>query len=396
VTDVTSTPAALSAGTRLRVVIVTNLYPSARRPGWGSYVASRAEHLRAAGVEVDVLRVNDTSNAVARYGRLAGQALGGVVGGLRGRLPDPFGGLWVPPGAPGRTVVEAHIAYPTGLFAWPLARSINAPLVLFAHGSDVLDAPLRSRADGLLAPRLFAAAELVIANSAFLAEKAAALGVTASRLVVVSPGIDYRTFAGARDAAGANGVLRSGVLYVGHLIPRKGPDLLVDALGDLPAAGRPELTVLGDGPLRLSLWAGAAAAGVAVRWRGAVEPAAVAAAMARAAVVVVPSRMEALGLAALEAMAAGAITVVTQVGGLGGLVDDGRTGFVAASAQRSAIAAAVERALATAEDPDRAGPMRMSADATAAEHAAPLSVARTVELYEDLLARRAGDSPRSS
>jgi glycosyltransferase involved in cell wall biosynthesis len=390
---VTSTPA---AGSRLRVVIVTNLYPSVRRPGWGSYVASRVEHLRAAGVEVDVLRVNDTSNAVARYGRLAGQALGGVVGGLRGRLPDPFGGLWVAPGAPGRTVVEAHIAYPTGLFAWPLARSIDAPLVLFAHGSDVLDAPFRSRADGLLAPRLFGAADLVVANSAFLSERVTALGVAASRLAVVSPGIDYARFAGARDAAGSDGVMRSGVLYVGHLINRKGPDLLVEALARMPAEGRPELTVLGDGPLRLSLRATAAAAGVAVRWRGAVEPAAVAAAMARTNVTVVPSRMEALGLAAIEAMAAGAITVVTPVGGLGGLVEDGRTGFVTDGVDPTSIAAALSRALAVADDPDQAGPMRMSADAVAAEHAATTSVARTVELYEGLLARRAAVAPASS
>lgn len=338
--------------------------------------------------------MNDTSNAVARYGRLAGQALGGVVGGLRGRLPDPFGGLWVTPGTPGRTVVEAHIAYPTGLFAWPLARSLDAPLVLFAHGSDVLDAPLRSRADGLLATRLFAAADLVIANSEFLAERAATLGVAAARLVVVSPGIDYRMFADARDAAGADGVFRSGVLYVGHLIPRKGPDLLVEALGRVPLDGRVELTVLGDGPLRLSLRAAATAAGVAVRWRGSVQPSAVAAAMARAEVVVVPSRMEALGLAALEAMAAGAITVVTPVGGLGGLIEDGRTGFVAASPEPAAIADALARALAVADDPDRAGPMRMSADAIAAEHAVPVSVARTVELYEGLLARYAVDVPR--
>lgn len=388
----TSTRADVS---RLRVVIVTNLYPSVRRPGWGNYVASRAETLRAAGVEVDVIRVNDTSNAVARYGRLAGQALGGVVGGLRGRLPDPFGGLWVTPGAPGHTVVEAHIAYPTGMFAWPLARSIDAPLVLFAHGSDVLDAPLRSRADGLLAPRLFAAADLVIANSEFLAERVAALGVVASRLVVMSPGIDYRMFAGARDAAGADGVMRSGVLYVGHLISRKGPDLLVEAIGRIPRDARPELTVLGDGPLRLSLRAAATAAGVAVRWRGAVAPTVVASAMARADVVVVPSRMEALGLAAIEAMAAGAITEVTPVGGLGALIEDGRTGFVAATATPAAIADALVRALAVAGDPDRAGPMRMSADAMAAGHAAPVAVARTVELYEDLLARRAIDAPRS-
>ena len=373
---------------RLRVVIVTNLYPSALRPGWGSYVHRRVEYLRDAGVEVEVLRVNDTANSVARYSRLAGQALGGVVGGLRGRLPDPFGGLWVAPGTPGRTVVEAHIAYPTGMFAWPLARSLDAPLVLFAHGSDVLEAPERSRADALLAPRLFNAADLVIANSEFLAGAVRDLGVHPDRVAVISPGIDYRLFAGARDSAGADGVLRSGVLFVGHLIPRKGADLLLAAAAALPSRRRPRLTLIGDGRLGPQLRTDAAGTRVRARWLGSVEPNEVASEVARADVLVVPSRMEALGLAALEGMAGGAVTVVTPVGGLGGLVEDGRTGFVAGSADPAAIGAALGHALAVADDPNRAGPMRMSADAVAAGHDVSGSVATSVALYEDLLERR--------
>ena len=54
----------------------------------------------------------------------------------------------------------------------------------------------------------------------------------------------------------------------------------------------------------------------------------VASALQRGLALVVPSRYaEALGLVALEGMAAGAITVVTEIGGLRMLVKDTETGF---------------------------------------------------------------------
>ncbi|MBB3021691.1 glycosyltransferase involved in cell wall biosynthesis [Microvirga lupini] len=39
----------------MRVLAITNMYPSAERPGWGSFVRSQVESLRNAGVDVDVL-----------------------------------------------------------------------------------------------------------------------------------------------------------------------------------------------------------------------------------------------------------------------------------------------------------------------------------------------------
>jgi hypothetical protein len=45
-----------------------------------------------------------------------------VMARLRGRRPQ---------------IVEAHIAYPTALPAWMLARIVGARLVVYSHGSDV-------------------------------------------------------------------------------------------------------------------------------------------------------------------------------------------------------------------------------------------------------------------
>lgn len=39
----------------MRILAITNMYPSESRPGWGSFVRSQVESLRKAGVEVDVL-----------------------------------------------------------------------------------------------------------------------------------------------------------------------------------------------------------------------------------------------------------------------------------------------------------------------------------------------------
>lgn len=39
----------------MRILAITNMYPSERRPGWGSFVRSQVESLRNAGVDVDLL-----------------------------------------------------------------------------------------------------------------------------------------------------------------------------------------------------------------------------------------------------------------------------------------------------------------------------------------------------
>lgn len=41
----------------MRILAVTNMYPSRSRPGWGSFVHSQIQSIRSAGVEVDVLEI---------------------------------------------------------------------------------------------------------------------------------------------------------------------------------------------------------------------------------------------------------------------------------------------------------------------------------------------------
>jgi glycosyltransferase involved in cell wall biosynthesis len=117
------------------------------------------------------------------------------------------------------------------------------------------------------------------------------------------------------------------VLYVGRLDEAKGVDRLLDAW---QAGGRDcgrTLTIVGDGPLAPAVRR-ATAADPTVRFHGRLDPAGVAEAMARAAYVVVPSRVfEGYPLVVAEAFGRGRPVLTVSGGSVGTVVGD-TTGWV--------------------------------------------------------------------
>jgi glycosyltransferase involved in cell wall biosynthesis len=124
---------------------------------------------------------------------------------------------------------------------------------------------------------------------------------------------------------------------VGRLIPIKGLDVLLDAFAraraDVPGL---TLELAGEGPLEAELRAGAPEG---VTLLGRVAP--VAEVYERNAIVVVPSRGEGFGMVALEAAERGRAAIVSDVGGLPEIVEDGRTGLVVPPEDAGALAAAI-------------------------------------------------------
>lgn len=362
----------------MRILIVTNLYPNARLPAFGTFVAEHAEALRRAGAEVDVVAtagIPARQAVLRKYASLSIRTLAAaLVARLRGQAPD---------------VVEAHVAYPTALLAWAAARIVGAPLVVYSHGSDVTGdgadgvprLVARSRFHFRLARRVFRAADLLVANSAFIHDQLISrFRVDPRRVVVVSPGINYRLFS-ARRSSGS----RRGILYVGRLARGKGVHELLEAFRRLdPGTG---LRFVGDGPERPALERAVAAAGVRAEFCGALPPARVAELMGESAVVAMPSVYpEALGLVALEAMAAGALVVASSAGGIGESVIDGETGWSVPPGDIDALAAALGEALAMAADPDGTAQSALAgrADRKAQSHDVDAIARRLLDLYGSL------------
>jgi glycosyltransferase involved in cell wall biosynthesis len=117
-------------------------------------------------------------------------------------------------------------------------------------------------------------------------------------------------------------VARAGVLGVGRLVPIKGFEVLLLAAAGLPRALRPTVTLLGEGPERARLHDMAKRLRLRLDLPGTVPPAEVAAAMARAKVCVIPSRILASGrtegfpVVATEAIQSGTKLIASRVGGL--------------------------------------------------------------------------------
>lgn len=173
---------------------------------------------------------------------------------------------------------------------------------------------------------------------------------------------------------------RQGALYVGRLSPEKGLDTLLDAWTDID---RP-LTIVGDGPLRAAL---EHRAPPRVTVAGPLDPAGVAAAMARAALLVFPSlAYENFPLTVVEAMARGLPVLASRRGAAAGMIEAGLSGAFAAPGD-----AADWRATAGAMLADRPGLARLAAGARAAYEARyhPDHVlAGRLALYRALCGRR--------
>jgi glycosyltransferase involved in cell wall biosynthesis len=153
------------------------------------------------------------------------------------------------------------------------------------------------------------------------------------------------------------------ITTIGNLRREKGHEHLIRAM-PLVLASHPELTlvVIGDGPLRASLHELSVEIGVGshVRFLGHTDD--VWPHLARSLLYVQPSVAEPLGIAVMEAMAAGLPVVATRTGGLPELVDS-RTGILVPPLDPAALAAAIGQLL---DQP----PARLEAMGAAARSAA--------------------------
>jgi glycosyltransferase involved in cell wall biosynthesis len=198
-----------------------------------------------------------------------------------------------------------------------------------------------------------------------------------SRVALIYNGIDADRFAAATPAGLDLPEGSFTVGYVGRLDPEKGADLvpdawarIADALPDahlvIAGAGKSEREMrarLGDSPR--------------VRWPGFRRD--VAELMNALDLLIVPSRSEAFGLAAAEAMACGVPVVAARVGGLPEVVIDGEQGVLVPPEDPAALAKAV---IALARDPERRAAMGRAGRERVR---AAFSLERTLDGYEALL-----------
>ena len=365
------------AAQRLRICFISADYPPEQVGGVARYTASQAHALAALGHEVAVM--TRTSGA-PRIALEAGVWVHRVIGMLH-PAPLPAYLPAVPVHLQGylamvrRAVLRAHLRRGfqvicssiwnveglgcVGLPQLPAAITLVTSYNLIAV--DRSDWNTREFHQDVLTPMvqaenwLLAHADLLIGSTTSIVEdigRANAVELPAERIAIVPFGLpDTEALAIPQPAIHTNEI---SLLFVGRFEPRKGIDVLLEALEILlPALPRLRADLVGDASVPFSdnkpIWPGFAARHADAPWfnrihvHGTVDDAVLAEQYRSCDLFVAPSRYESFGLIYLEAMRAGKPVIGCMAGGSKEVVSHGKNGLLVPPGDALALAGAIRR-----------------------------------------------------
>ncbi|MSR62571.1 MAG: glycosyltransferase [Planctomycetes bacterium] len=237
--------------------------------------------------------------------------------------------------------------------------------------------------DAALRARLLPCVERFFAPSRFLREQFLAWGLPSERVELLAYGMELEPFADLRRVPAE----RVRIAFLGTLAQHKAPHLLLEAFARVPAELRARATLTLHGPkeptseyiARLEH----AAAPLGARLAGALTRERVPAVLAATDLLVVPSVwFENSPFAIHEARAAGTAVLVSDLGGMAELVEDGRDGWRFRVGDAADLAAHLTRILRAPGELTRLArgapskDMRVSAEELEQRYAAALAARR--------------------
>jgi glycosyltransferase involved in cell wall biosynthesis len=244
-------------------------------------------------------------------------------------------------------LIHAHFGT-DGVYALPVAKRLDIPLITTFHGFDATMATAAFFSSPawvnypLFRRQLAREGRLFLCVSSFIRQHVLAMGFPEARTHVHYTGVDVQAIQPRSPDEE-----RPVILHVARLVEMKGTRYLIEAFAALASQhSGAELVIIGDGPLKRSLEGTARALGVAenVFFLGALSHMHVLTWMRKAAMLVLPSirtrtgRVEGLGMVLLEAAATGVPVVASSVGGIPEGVVDGHTGLLVAERDAGALA----------------------------------------------------------
>ena len=394
----------------MKLLTFSSLYPSSVMPSHGIFVETRLRHLLASQkVESRVVApVPWFPSRHPRFGEYARYATVPVAerrNGIQVEHPRfvvlPKVGMTLAPYALARTglaaarrliaggydfdLIDAHYFYPDGVAAVMLGATLGKPVVITARGTDINLVPRHALPRRMILDAARRSAAMITVCAA-LKDELVALGADAGKVTVLRNGVDLVLFHPEdRPAArAAFGMSRFSIASVGHLIERKGHELVIEALALLPDA---RLYIAGSGPEEASLRALAERLNVGARvtFLGALPQDRLRTLYSGVDCLVLASSREGWANVLLEAMACGTPVVASNVWGTPEVVAAPAAGVLmrersgrgvadAVTALRSALpahAATRKYAEGFSWDDTTAGQLRLFEHVLAARKAAP-------------------------
>lgn len=244
--------------------------------------------------------------------------------------------------------------YPDCVAVAAAAKWAGKPFWARLHGTDRFHLDARFR--GAMCRRALLAARGVFVNAEFMRQELIEQGVEAGKIHVVRNGVDRERFcprdreealtALARQTADLRSLTSAlhpptTVLWVGNLVPIKGPDIALRAFHDFlhstfhvpRSTSHLQLILVGEGPMRSKLELLALELGIAdqVKFLGSISQNEVAEWMRKSECLLLSSKSEAMPNVVVEALTSGIPIVATDVGDVSTVIRDGLNGRVVAA-----------------------------------------------------------------
>ena len=356
---------------RLRILSITTLYPNAERPTFGVFVENRLRKLaERPGIEVRVVAPvpwfplrHDVFGGYGRLARIPGAELRHGIEISHPRfLQIPKVGTYLSPyllytalrphvraliaDEGDIDLIDAHVYYPDGVAAALLAKALGKPVSVTARGTDLNFYPDRYPRVGRMIAKTAKSVDASITVCSALRNALLKLGAAPDSVHVMRNGVDLDLFCPCDRAAARRRwkLQRPTLVSVGHLIERKGHDLVIEALRQLPDV---DLIIAGEGPERERLQRQAARLGIGdrVHFAGVVEHRRLPDLYRAADALVLASSREGWPNVLLEALACGTPVIATRNWGTPEIVSAPEAGLLMDDRTPEAIAQAAGQLL---------------------------------------------------
>lgn len=272
-------------------------------------------------------------------------------------------------------VIHAHAIFFAGNIGRVLKAVCKVPLVITTHGGDTDLALLPDKT--VEARAICDSAECVVAVSDVYVEKTRRIG-SHTEIRCILNGFNIQNVCPGTKK-------KHSLIQACYLIPRKHVELSIVAASALREK-YPDisLTIVGNGVEQERLEKLTVKLGMtdAVDFCGFLPNQDVLKKMAESEIFVLPSVDEGFGIAYIEAMASGCITIGTEGEGIGSVIRSGENGYLAPANDAGAISAIIDRCF---EEPDKAKEIARRGMESARELTWDRNARQYLELFEKLL-----------
>lgn len=221
------------------------------------------------------------------------------------------------------SIVHLHSSFAGAIVRGLLVGRKQRPRIVYCpHGwaFSMDGSPVKRALYAWVERRLAAMTDLIYVNSQFEFDLGARFGIPLERMQVIPNGIAWSP-APSKDVR--DGPIR--IAFIGRHDRQKGLDILLDAIPALPPGI--EFHIVGDSVVSAA-GRTASAQGANVSFHGWLSRSETLEMLRSVDAVVMPSRWEAFGLVAIEAMRAAVPVIASNRGALPEIVRDGETGYV--------------------------------------------------------------------